>query len=412
MPAGIPRSKRRGNGRTRPGPAPATVDTVLAELFGAPLDPKAPEPLFAQIASRLRHAIQTYKLLPGERLPSEPEICRFLGVSRNTVMRAVNTLRAEGLLYRERGSGTYVRDLPAAQGRTPLRFGIVSPTSRLSMFDLYLGGILSGLSGTLQELDAVAVLGSPSVNPSSDYFTEITRRDIDGFIVITPSPRDRGAVAVLAKNHVPFVVVGADFDQAWDAVTTDNRLGMRLALRHLWDLGHRRIGLVAAPDYDYDSAERWEGFLQTWTAEGPEGVQPLLLRLTEIGRWEDEIQSALADWLRLSSPPTAIITAGLTITTAALHTLRCLGVRIPEDVSLVGYDDYTLMEYLSPPLTTIRQPLAALGATAARLLAAKVRGQVPTAVHHVLPVELVVRGSTAPPPSAHGLSQRRSIMMP
>lgn len=397
MDADIPRSKRRGVGH--PATGRESVHAVFAELFLPPLDPHASKPLYEQISNRLRDAIGAYKLLPGSRLPSESELCKMLGVSRNTVMRAINDLRDEGLLYRERGSGTYVRHAPKhpMDLQPTLHFGIVSPTSRLTMTDLYLSGILDGLSHSLNEVGAVAVLGSPSINPSSNFFREITRRDIDGFIVIAPSQHDLGAVSVLAKNGVPFVVIGADFTPEWDAVTSDNRLGIRLAFDHLRSLGHTRIGFICAPDHDFDSGERWKGLEEAWRDAEPADGRLLTLRLTTIDRWEEEITRTLAIWLEAPNPPTAIVGAGLPMTLISLRTLHTLGVSVPKEISIVGYDDYTMMEYLAPPLTTIRQPLAAMGATAARLLAAKVRGEAPVPVHHMLPVELVVRGSTAPP---------------
>lgn len=394
MAADIPRSKQKSNDLQPYSLSRAPQTDVLTELFTVPLNPQGPDPLYDQIAGRIRMAIQMHKLLPGTRLPSEMELCSLLGVSRNTVMRAVNGLREEGLLFRERGSGTYVRHAPnqSTKSLPTARLGIVSPTSQLSMDDLYLGGILSGLSQALKDIGAVALLGSPSINPSSDYFTEITRRDIDGFIVIAPSQRDRNAVAVLARNNVPFVLVGADFDPEWDAVTTDNQMGVRLALEHLTAMGHERIGYIGAPGLDYDSSERWEAFHESL---GPRAAR-FSLRLSAKTDWEEQISQMLTDRLQGPEPLTAVITGGYPISLAAMRAFQRLRVTVPHTVSLVGYDDYTMMEYLSPSLTTIRQPLGSMGALAARLLTARVRGQIQDPVHHVLPVELVVRGSTAP----------------
>lgn len=399
---GIPKSKQSGRRarRTASDQRPEERNVIFG-LFNGPLDRTSPEPLHAQLASHIRRAILEGRLLPGERLPAESDVCTALSVSRNTVIRAMNDLRGEGLLYRERGSGTYVRSLmerPAVRQDT-LRLGVVSPALSLPANDPYLSGVLSGISAALQDVNAVAVLGSRAANPSSDYFQEITRRDIDGFLVIAPRKEHRNTLSVLARNGIPFVLVGAALEEDWDAVLADNQTGTRTAVEHLHALGHQRIALFTGPRSAFDSEARWTGFRKACSDFMIEVPTAWDVELANESEWEADIRRTLGRWMRSNNPPTALLAAGFPLLLASVRTLKALSVEIPARLSLVGFDDYAVAEYIEPALTTVRQPLEAMGASAVRLLAGRIRGEIGgQAVRQVLPVDFVVRKSTAGPP--------------
>jgi len=187
-----------------------------------------------------------------------------------------------------------------------------------------------------------------------------------------------------------------------DSVRVDNVLGSTLAITHLLELGHRRIGFVSGPLSSASRGDRLEGYRNTLRAGGIEPDDELVWRenatpeeegeeeATEIGRL------AALKLLRQPNPPTAFFAINDMTAVGIYSGVHELGLRIPEDVSVVGFDDIHLCKVMSPPVTTIRQPLGELMRLAVELLVNRMEGknQGP-AVHLTLPPELIERGSTS-----------------
>ncbi|MDW8339052.1 MAG: substrate-binding domain-containing protein, partial [Thermoleophilia bacterium] len=164
------------------------------------------------------------------------------------------------------------------------------------------------------------------------------------------------------------------------------------ALEHLHDLGHRRIGLVAGPSGNDPGARRAAGFLRR--------ARELRLALAPVAEEAfTEDGGALGARTLLERHPqlTAIVTGGLSQAIGALHAAWELGLHVPDDLSLVTIDDLELARYLRPPLTTVRMPLAELGAAAVDAVLRQLRGEEPHDVVVATTPEVVVRGSTRAP---------------
>lgn len=186
-----------------------------------------------------------------------------------------------------------------------------------------------------------------------------------------------------------------------DSVRVDNVLGSKLALTHLLELGHRRIGFVSGTLSSASRRDRLEGYRATLLAAGIEPDPALIWtenagagdgdeEATEIGRL-----AALA-LLQRADRPTAFFAINDMTAVGIYAGARELGLRIPEDVSVVGFDDIHLCKIMNPPVTTIRQPLGELMNAAVDLLIGRMEGANREApVHVTLPPELIVRGSTA-----------------
>ena len=217
----------------------------------------------------------------------------------------------------------------------------------------------------------------------------------DGLILIPPIETDpvlnEGALV-----GVPVVLVdrvlstGADVD----SVVVDNRQGAQLAAEHLISLGHTQIALISGPLSSFPGRERHEAFLQTLSDFG-QPARPEHIRLSDF-RAEGGTTS-MASLLDERVPPTAVFCANNLMTIGALRLLKDRGVLIPDEVSIVGFDDLDLSELLSPPLTVIDRATFTLGSSAAELLRARLATPDRARQHLTLPVELVVRGSTTKP---------------
>ena len=180
-----------------------------------------------------------------------------------------------------------------------------------------------------------------------------------------------------------------------DSVLVDSEGGAAQAAEHLLRLGHRRIGLVDGPLDTTPGRARHEGFVTALSTAGVE-LDPLLIQM---GDFKDESgYQATLRLLGLPMPVTAIFSANNLMSIGVLRALDHMGVRVPEELSFVGFDDLDLAEMLSPPLSVISRPAVEQGVLAMRLLRNRIEGNgPPKAQHIVLDTTLTVRGSSGPP---------------
>jgi DNA-binding LacI/PurR family transcriptional regulator len=200
-----------------------------------------------------------------------------------------------------------------------------------------------------------------------------------------------------ALARVPVVLVdrvlsaGPDID----FVLVDNRHGARLAAEHLLSLGHRDIAVISGPLSSTPGRERHETFLQTLASAGhPVRAEHVRLSDFRVEGGHSSMASLLDD---AEAAPTAVFCANNLMTIGAMRLLSERGVSIPAEISLVGFDDLDLSELLSPPPTVINRATFALGSSAAEMLRARLASPDREQQHLILPVELIVRGSTGPP---------------
>jgi LacI family transcriptional regulator len=230
---------------------------------------------------------------------------------------------------------------------------------------------------------------------------------------------DRGVEGLLLINStlsespgIPAVTVCTDRCLIWSTrISIDNAFGIRKGINHLASLGHKEIAFIKGPDGSGDTQERWNAVLSTCKALGVR-VDP---RLTiQLGRLEPGTHQteagriAAEDILRRDRPFTALVAFNDISALGAMTALRESGHKVPEDVSVMGFDDIEFASIAYPPLTTIRQPLQEMGATAAELLLRKLANDESVQNIRIRP-ELIVRSSTCPPSSVSAKGKRRTF---
>jgi len=229
----------------------------------------------------------------------------------------------------------------------------------------------------------------------TQYLRVLMEKRVDGIILATTAG-SRQAVRDVRWRRIPLVLFDRELTGvAVDTVKVDSVLGGRLATEHLLRLGHRRIAIIHGPVVRSTGAERLQGYLEALEAAG---VAPVPELIREGNFKQDSGRELARELLRVSRPPTALFCSNNLMTVGALQTLREQGVRIPTDLSLVGYDDMEWWTLTHPPLTTIGQPVYELGCEAMRLLLAQIGApgrRRPRRV--VLKPELLVRESGGPP---------------
>jgi LacI family transcriptional regulator len=222
-------------------------------------------------------------------------------------------------------------------------------------------------------------------------------RASDGVIFVT-SDLTTEVYAELHRLNIPVVVVDPAGGGAFDVPTigATNWVGGRAATGHLAALGHRRIGVIAGPRHLLCSRARLDGYRAAVEEAGADADEALIRQgdfLPESGF------AGGAALLGLAEPPTAIFASSDTMALGVYEAARRHGLRVPDDLSIVGFDDLPEARWSSPPLTTVRQPLAEMGALAARTALRLARGETIELPRVELVTELIVRNSSARPRS-------------
>ena len=222
---------------------------------------------------------------------------------------------------------------------------------------------------------------------------------------------DRGAEGLLLINStpaespgIPAVTICTDRSPIWSTrVSIDNSFGIGEAINHLVSLGHREIAFIKGPEGSGDTEERWNAVLATCKTLGLRVNPRLTVQLERLDppgtRHAEEGRIAAQELLRRGKPFTALVAFNDVSALGAMTALREGGHKVPEDVSIVGFDDIEFASIAYPPLTTLHQPLQEMGATAAELLLRKLANDEKVQSLRVRP-ELIVRSSTCPPPLA------------
>lgn len=328
----------------------------------------------------------------GDR--SLTSIAATAGVSVSTVSKVLNGRTDVAPHTRERVAGIL---------RT---YGYrVLPRPGIGIVDLLIGGLDSPwseelINGTVlaaaeTEL-SVVVTRVISAADFARWLAIAARRGSDGVLSVlhVPDAETRGR---LAAAHIPLVVIDPPTEPAGEfrSVGTTNWQGGLTAARHLIELGHRRIGAIGGPAELWSCRARLDGYRSALLRAGLP-VDEELVRCGEL--CADGGREHASQLLGLAGPPTAIMAGNDAQAFGVLQALSERGLRAPADVSVTGFDDLPITTWATPPLTTIRQPLAAMSATAFRMLLTAGPDGVVQAHHVELETTLVVRDSTAPPP--------------
>jgi LacI family transcriptional regulator len=348
--------------------------------------------------------LTTSNSAPGARVTLK-DVARMAGVHPGTASRALNletrelvnddTARrvlaaAERLRYRP---NPIARGLKTARSYT---VGVVIPDLTNPLFP----PIVRGIQDRLEEAAYTPLIANTENDPDRERadFEAMRARQVDGFIAAT-ARRGHDLLTRPGELGLPVVLVNRRLEDAsLPAVVGDDKAGIRLAVRHLVELGHARIAHLAGPQELSTGYLRYEGFLEAMRDAGLEPDPNLILIGDAV--IESEGSRLCADLLDSGREFTAIVAANDLMALGCYDVLEERGIPCPARVSVVGFNDMPFAAHFRPPLSTIRIPQYELGARSAELLLDVLQnGEVlPTQVS--LEPELVVRASTGPPPGS------------
>lgn len=328
------------------------------------------------------------------------EVARKVGVSEATVSRVLN--EKPGVSDATRQAVLTALDVLGYERPTKLRgqrarlVGLFLPELNNPIFPAF--GELVG--GALAQNGYTPVLCTQAAGgiTEADYVELLIQQQVSGVVFVggqyTQALAPHDHYQRLADLGLPTVLVNAPIPAlSFPTVSTDDVVASQQAWNHLSQLGHTRIGLVLGPEDHVPSQRKLAGALQVAEAAG----RPIDPRLVVNTHYSLEAGQAAATRL-FAEGATAIICMSDPIALGAIRAARRAGLRVPEDVSIVGFDDSALMNAVDPPLTTIRQPIEPMGRMIIDLLVGLMAGGSLEPEEYLFEPELVVRGSTGPPP--------------
>jgi DNA-binding LacI/PurR family transcriptional regulator len=323
------------------------------------------------------------------------EVARYVGVSEATVSRVLNG--KPGISDATRATVLTALDVLGYERPTKLRgerarlVGLVLPELQNPIFPAF----AEVVAGALAKRGFTPVLCTRTENGVSeaDYVEMLLDQHVSGVIfaggLYAQAAADHDHYHRLHERRVPAVLVNAAFeDLGFPRVCADDAHAVDQAYGHLTSLGHERVGLVLGPADHVPSARKHAAFLAN-------GADPALVERTMFSM--EGGHAAAARLLRKGV--TGVICASDVLALGAVRAARKQGGSVPGDVSVVGFDDSKLMNCTDPPLTTVRQPIEAMGQAAVALLASQIAGNPVPTEEMLFEPELVVRGSTAPAPA-------------
>jgi LacI family transcriptional regulator len=365
----------------------------------------SPIPLHTQLLNELRHAILSGRLQPHEQLPGEYALVAELNISRSTIQRAWQTALDENLIYRVPAKGTFVSEQPNSATKTKI-IGCIIPEFRYS----FEGSLLDGAEEILHA-KGFRLLFAQSERRISDenrLIRAMCEEGVSGILLWPVSEYSQDRYVYDSECSVPIVlldrpILGSDLP----CVTSQNYDGAQQAMDHLLSLGHHRIAFAAWPPLDLlPVAERRRAYHDAMEAAGLPSMPLITLgepvEAINYQRYAQEAHEDIAylgEVLRQPDHPTAIFAMNDIVATLVLRAAQEVGLKVPDDLSLVGFDNHPeLAERVTPTLTTVAQNTWLLACEASRRLLTLIDGEPARPTFVLIPTSLVIRNSTSIPP--------------
>lgn len=351
--------------------------------------------VYARVKAAILEQIDAGRWREGEKLPSERELCNLYQVSRVSVRRAIAELVLSGNLETVPGKGTFVkrRDLRRKKSGTIAVIRCIHSGRPSSVTeDVFYPAVFAGIEAeaALRNVHCI-VVSFPEDCPDWRRLEQLAAK-VDG--MICGEVREEATVRRMAASGLPVVLVSPSLDTpATDTVEVDNLGGAMEGVRHLIELGHRRIAFVGGPPGSLPSRQRSLGYRRALK----EAQIPLDEALEVHPGWRlEDGYHAVRKLLQAAPGPTAVFAASDLLALGAYQAAQESGLRVGVDLSVLGFDDIQLAGESRPALSTVRVRKREIGETAARLLFERIDGKREYPLRVVVPTTLAVRDSTGP----------------
>jgi len=323
------------------------------------------------------------------------DVARKAGVSVSTVSHVVNGTRHvnEGTVAAVRAAIDSLSFVPNAVARSLVRSSTDTVGLAISIStNYYFNDIVSSIERACAAIGQLVFLCDTQNDPAIELrlIREFVQRRVDGVILAPSADPENRAIEYLQSNKVPFVLVDRLTSSDVDGVSLDNEAAMETLIDHLVSHGHRRIGLVAGEPGLRSTLERVKGYVAALNKHG------LVLDSSLMSEGNADSEQAKISALRLFAlpdRPTAIASGNNLATIGIMRAVRELGLRVPEDVALIGFDDFEWADCFEPRLTVMAQPSETIGMQAAEMLAKRIKSPEAGPRQARLAAKLVIRRS-------------------
>ncbi|PRX16185.1 GntR family transcriptional regulator [Orenia metallireducens] len=329
-------------------------------------------PKYIQVKNNIEKIINSGQLKPRDKLPTESELCEIYGVSRHTIRKALNILEQDGLVYKKQGLGTFCSD---NQKKKTYNIGFIS----ISLHDYIFSDILAGIDSVLHKNGYQIILG----NSKDDHYrekeilNEFLKKDVDGLII---EPAKSGyaypninLLERFVDNNIPVVILDSDFDNnKFNYVTVNDQQGGYLATNHFIEEGHENIAVIYKGLHK-PSINRFKGYEQALKENNIPVYNDYIKKyyiseFENLQNFEQEIKSLVIELLEVDKSPTAIFCFNDQVAILVKEILDDLNYQIPEDISIIGFDDSKLVRLRHISITSVTHPKMIAGERAANII--------------------------------------------
>lgn len=356
------------------------------------VDKNSPIPQYFQLQTWLIEQIEQGVFLSNDKIPTEAEIQKMTGLARATVRQAIQNLVNMGYLERKRRLGTFVIDRSEHQNKQTI-VGILVPDIRLG----YSPELARGAGDeAANNRHSIVLCNTDDLFVKADYHADrLIDNGVSGVIFVPTAATDEKNYKIIEKfNRHGIIVVLADRlipDLDIDSVTTDNLDGAYHITRYLIKKGHRRIAVTLSTLFSTERA-RLDGYKKALLEDGITPADTLIFT-TNTRFTEEHFRKVAEKMLSRKNEFTAIFAGHDRIAFVISAVAKNMGIKIPQDLSVVGYDDlpFTVAHPLS--LTTMHQPIYEIGQECMQLILSRIRGELPSSRKIILKSTLIERGS-------------------
>ncbi len=349
---------------------------------------------YEQVKLEIKKLIEEGNYIPNQRISSEYGLTQQFGVSRHTVRKAINDLVNEGWLYTEQGSGTFCADRNAKKSSEKT---IALLTTYISnyIFPSIINGVESYLSSKGYNLLLYST--NNDVNKEKICLENILNRDISGLIVEPTKSNfynpNLKYYLNLERKKTPYLMINAYYPELHPYhLTVDDELGAYMATEHLIELGHRSIAGIFKTD-DQQGVKRMQGFIKAHRKHSIPVLPNMILPYTTVEK-EKVLDGEFRELLKAERRPTALFCYNDEIALSALDVIRDYDIGVPDDLSLIGFDDSTLATASEVKLTTVSHPKREMGIKAAETIIHLIESGGEANPSIIYKPELIMRNST------------------
>ncbi|MFA5832786.1 MAG: GntR family transcriptional regulator [Bacteroidota bacterium] len=360
-----------------------------------PIELNDSTPLYLQIVDDIKAQIASKKLKVGEKIGSHSELAAHYGVSLITIKKALATMIYEGVAFSRVGMGTYVaKSLLESNQREQQTIGLVFRDIRSPFFSR----VMDSVEEAAYKL-GYHVLISNSSNKAEREDSQIARFrkfGVKGMIIasMTHEYHATPTIKKLLQEHFPFVMVSYIADEDIPFVGCDHELGGFIATNYLIKLGYQRIGYINGEKGNEVGNLRLQGYKRALRIHGRQIDEGLLFHLGMRGEWYD-YQSGYEigkQFKKIKVQPDAMFVYNDLAALGFEYAILEQGLRVPEDVAIIGFDDIESGQFAATPLTTIQQPTNIIGHQAMDVLVRQIEGK-KGSIRRILKPQLIIRDS-------------------